>query len=141
MNKNTNISLENPSFWCCGFALTLALAAGVLLEEALTWSFFWNGKIKQRNEDLKYDSMKARGTDWKTARSWNTEEERRMKKPSKQQKNVLWEIPAQREIKIPFNLAKTPAKDYTEIKHKLKTRLSFYCQIALLKDSNFNFLF
>lgn len=56
-------------------------------------------------------------------------------------KNVIWEIPAQREIKIPFSLARTPAKDYTEIKHRLKTRLSFYLQIALLKDSNFNFLF
>lgn len=47
MNKNTNISLETSSFWCCGFALTLALAAGVRLEEALTWSFFWNGKISR----------------------------------------------------------------------------------------------
>lgn len=114
MNKNTNISLENPSFWCCGFALTLALAAGVLLEEALTWSFFWNGKIKQRNEDLKYDSMKARGTDWKTARSWNTEEERRMKKPSKQQK--LFSEKFQHKEKLKYHLILLKLQQKTTLK-------------------------
>lgn len=64
MNRNANISLEICS-WCYGFGLTLALFADVRLEEALTWSFFRNGKIKQRNEELKYDTIKARGTDQK----------------------------------------------------------------------------
>lgn len=73
--------------------------------------------------------MKARGTDWKTARRWNTEGERRRKKPQNN-KNVLLEVQAQRATKIPFSLVRTSAKCYTEIKHRLKTKQPIYLQIV-----------
>lgn len=33
------------------------------LEEALAWCFFWNGKIKQRYKELKWESLKVKSTD------------------------------------------------------------------------------
>lgn len=49
--------------------------------------------------------------------------EREGGKKTQNNKNVLWEVQAQRAIKISFILVRTPAEGYTEIKHRLKTRL------------------
>lgn len=90
--------------------------------------------MKQKNEELKYDSIKKRGTDWKIDRRQSTEGERRREEKPKTTKIFSEKFSCKEQLKYHLVfLVWSLREGYTEINTGLKTKPSFYLQIVLIK--------